>query len=381
MENPQLIQNTRLFSLDIFRGITIATMILVNNIGSHEYVYSQLAHSDWEGCTITDLVFPFFLFIIGVSIFFAMDRKRFTTPHVEIISSAARRSIIMIGLSFILFLFPQIFTSPVEAILNLRIQGILFRIAIVYFISTIIFIKTNLKTQAILGVVLLIGYWAIMSFIPGPGIGAANYGKDTNLGAYLDRMLFGTSHLLNKTWDPQALLGTLPSCVTVIIGIISGYILKSSNYNGSRRCFQLFVMGLICIVSGLAWGQFFPINKSLWTSSYVLYTGGLACMGLSLSYYLIDIRGIKMPFFPFLALGRNAITIYFLSELLPRVMNLIQVRTAGESLDLRTFIYHYLLQPLFESPYLGSLANGVFYMLLFTAVAWWMFKKDIIIKI
>ncbi|WP_157258077.1 acyltransferase family protein [Pedobacter ginsenosidimutans] len=381
MEKIEPVNQSRLLSLDVFRGITIAMMILVNNMGSHEYVYPQLGHSDWNGCTLTDLVFPFFLFIIGVSICFAMDKKRYNTPHREIIAAAARRSMIMIGLSFVLFLFPKVFTAPIDAILNLRIQGILFRIAIVYFLATLIFIKTKLGTQIILGILFLVGYWCVLSFIPVPGIGAANYGKDTNMGAYLDRGLFGTSHLLHKTWDPQALLGTIPSIATVIMGIVTGHILRNSKYGMNRRCIHLLVLGLSTIMLGIAWGQFFPINKSLWTSSYVLYTGGLACVGLSASYYLIDIKGIKVPFLPFLALGRNAITLYFLSELLPRILNIIPIKTSGGSMDLRTFIYHKLLQPIFESPYLDSLASGIFYMLLFTALAWWMYKKDIMIKI
>jgi len=356
-------------------------MILVNNMGSHEYVYTQLGHAEWDGCTITDLVFPFFLFIIGVSIFFAMDKKRDQAPHHKILLSAARRSLIMIGLSFFLFLFPKVFIAPLEAISNLRIQGILFRIALVYFISTLIFIKTKLPTQIVLGLVLLVVYWAILSFIPVPGIGAANYGKDTNLGAFIDRQLFGTSHLLNKTWDPQALLGTISSCVTVIIGTVAGSILKSNTYKPAIRCLRLFILGLLLAVAGIIWGAFFPINKSLWTSSYVFYTGGLGCIGLSISYYVLDIRNLRVPFFLFLALGRNAITLYFLSELLPRILNIIPVVTAGGKIDLRSFIYQRGIQPLFASPYMDSLASGVFYTLLFTALAWWMYKRDILIKI
>lgn len=381
MAKNQPVSQSRLLSLDVFRGITIATMILVNNMGSHEYVYHQLGHSDWNGCTIADLVFPFFLYIIGVSVYFAMDNKRHHTPHGKIMASAARRSMIMIGLSFFLFLFPRVFTDPIKALTHLRIQGILFRIAIVYFISTLIFIKTNIKTQIILGVIFLVGYWWILSFVPVPGIGAANYGKETNIGAYLDRLLFGTSHLLNKTWDPQALLGTIPSIATVIMGIVTAYILKDNRHPVTKRCFRVLLLGLMCIALGMAWGQFFPINKSLWTSSYVLYTSGLAAVGLSISYYVIDIREIKTPFLPFLALGRNAITLYFLSELLPRIMNIIPVSTPGGDVDLRTFIYHKALQPIFASPYLDSLTSGLFYMLLFTTLAWWMYKKDILIKI
>lgn len=381
MAEIQLAHQHRILSLDVFRGITIATMILVNNMGSHEYIYRQLGHSDWNGCTVTDLVFPFFLFIIGVSIYFAMDKRRHSVPHGEIILATARRSMIMIGLSFFLFLFPKVFTAPMDAILNLRIQGILFRIALVYFISTLIFIRTNLRMQVVLGILFLIGYWCILSFIPVPGIGAANYGKDTNMSAYLDRFLFGTSHLLHKSWDPQALLGTIPSCATVIIGIVAGHILRDNRYGLIRRCIRLAAPGLICVVLGLVWGEFFPINKSLWTSSYVLYSGGLACMSLSVCYYLIDIKGGEYLFLPFLALGRNAITLYFLSELLPRIQIIIPIKTLEGMTDLRTFIYHNLLQPLFASPYLDSLVSGLFYMLLFTALAWWMFKRDIIIKI
>jgi len=372
----------RVLSLDVFRGLTIATMILVNNPGNRKYTYTQLDHSEWNGCTVTDLVFPFFLFIIGVSIFFALDSKKSTIPSSTLIFAATRRALILFGLSLFLFLFPKVFVDPLEALRTVRVEGVLERIAIVYFVCTIIFIKTTIKTQLKLMILFLIVYWAMITFIPVPGVGHPNMGTDTNLVAWLDQIILTPSHLLHGTWDPQGILSNIPAFSTTLLGILTGYLLKRKDLAAGDKVSWIFTIGVGCTIIGLLWDSSFPINKLLWTSSYVLYAGGLASIGLALCYWLIDVQGYSRWTMPFVAFGRNAITIYFLSELIPRILDMIKISTAdGKTTTLRSGFAKMVINPLFSSPYNASLAHGITYVLFFFIIAWWMYRKNIIVKI
>ena len=197
----------RLLSLDFFRGATVAAMILVNNPGSWAHIYAPLEHAEWNGCTPTDLVFPFFLFIVGVSIAYAMgSRKLDPASHNKTIVKALKRALILFGLGLFLSLFPKVFTEPAEAFQHVRIPGVLQRIAVVFFISSVIFLKTSEKNIFRLFIVLLAVYWALMTFVPVPGVGYANLEKETNLGAWIDRSVLGEAHLWKsaKTWDFMA---------------------------------------------------------------------------------------------------------------------------------------------------------------------------------
>ena len=221
----------RLRSLDVFRGITVAAMILVNNPGDWGHIYAPLEHAEWNGCTPTDLIFPFFLFIVGVSIVFALgSKKENPETHNKLILVALKRSAILFGLGLFLSLFPLFDFSVV------RILGVLQRIAIVYFICVVIFIKTNPKTQWKLMIGILLAYWAIMTLIPVPGVGYANLGKETNLGAWLDRLVLTVNHTwkLSKTWDPEGILSTLPAIGTGLFGILIGNLLKSNGVDVGR---------------------------------------------------------------------------------------------------------------------------------------------------
>lgn len=226
MAESAIIQTSpaRLLSLDVFRGLTVAAMILVNNPGSWSHIYAPLRHAEWHGCTPTDLIFPFFLFIVGVSISFALDSKKNQVKHSKLILTAFKRAVILFGLGLFLSLYPTVFTDPVEAFKTVRIPGVLQRIAIVFFISAIIFIKTTPKTQLRIMISLLIGYWLIMVSIPVPGVGYANLEKETNLGAWLDRTLLTEAHLWRsaRTWDPEGLLSTLPAIATGLFGVLVG---------------------------------------------------------------------------------------------------------------------------------------------------------------
>ena len=381
----QLPQNTytRLLSLDFFRGLTVAAMILVNNPGDWGNIYAPLKHAEWHGCTPTDLIFPFFLFIVGVSIPYAMSNKK-TDPstHHKTILKALKRALILFGLGLFLALYPKVFTSPAEAFQSLRIPGVLQRIAVVFFISAIIFLKASEKNIFRILVVLLAMYWALMTFVPVPGVGSANLDKETNLGAWLDRSLLGEAHLWKaaKTWDPEGILSTIPAIASGLFGVLVGIYLKRNDVSATTKVAWLFSAGSLAVVLGLLWDLQFPINKSLWTSSFVLYTGGLATIGLSLCYWIIDVQRYNRFTKPFVVYGVNAITVFFLSGLIPRTLHLFSITKAdGTATDLQSWMYAPISAQL--SPINASLAWAVCFVLFWLAILWVMYNRKIIIKV
>jgi predicted acyltransferase len=373
----------RLLSLDVFRGITVAAMILVNNPGDWGHIYPPLEHAEWNGCTPTDLIFPFFLFIVGVSIAYALGtKKEFMTDHSGILFTALKRALILFGLGLFLSVYPKIFTEPLEALKIVRIPGVLQRIAVVFFISAVLFIKTSGRTQLKILIGLLLFYWLIMTFIPVPGVGYANLEKETNLGAWLDRTILTEPHLWksSKTWDPEGILSTIPAIATGLFGVLVGSYLRRKDREASVKISWLFSIGILAVIAGLIWDLFFPINKALWTSSYVLYTGGLATMGLAMLYWFIDEKGYKSWTPPFVAYGVNAITVFFLSGLIPRTLNLIKMNLDGKEVGAQGWIYQtYFAGNL--SPVNASLAYAIVYVLLWFVILWIMYRKKIIIKV
>jgi predicted acyltransferase len=367
----------RLLSLDVFRGITVAAMILVNNPGDWAHIYSPLEHAEWNGCTPTDLIFPFFLFIVGVSIVFALDSgKSDLNSHPKLIKSIIIRSLKLFALGLILSLFPYFDFSVV------RIPGVLQRIAIVYLVASLLFIKLKPKTLLQIFGLLLIGYWLLMSLVPVPGIGSANLGKDTNLGAWIDRTLLTEAHLWKsaKTWDPEGLFSTIPAIATGLFGVLMGIILKAKQRTQENKVVWLFFFGFFGFLLGLIVDLFFPINKSLWTSSYVLYTGGLASMGLAFCYWLIDVRQVTWFTKPFVIYGINAITVFFASGIIARSMNIIKTKLNGEEISLKGYLYQQFFTP-YLSPINASLAGAITFVLIWLLVLWLMFRKNIIIKV
>lgn len=368
----------RLLSLDVFRGFTVASMILVNNPGDWGHIYAPLEHSDWNGCTPTDLIFPFFLFIVGVSIVFALESKRQNKEQQKtLILKTSKRALILFGLGIAFSLFPFFDFS------SFRIPGVLQRIAVVYFICAILFIKTNKKTLFAVFVGILVAYFIAMTFIPVPGVGAANLGKETNLAAWFDRLIFTEAHTwkLSITWDPEGFLSTFPAICSGLFGIFMGLILKSKDKNDAHKVAWLFSYGMIAAILGLIWDLFFPINKSLWTSSYVLYTGGVASMGMALCYWLIDVQGYKKFTRPFVIYGVNAITVYFISSVIARSFNLIKVPLHGNVVSLKDWFYLQFFVPHFSSAYNASLAGAITFVLIWYVILWMMYKKNIIIKV
>ena len=359
----------RLLSLDVFRGVTVAAMILVNNPGDWGHIYPPLEHSVWNGCTPTDLIFPFFLFIVGVSIVYAMESKAVdVSNHNKMIISAFRRMVILIAIS----LTKQLIFHPGFA--HLRFPGVLQRIGVVYFICTLLYLKTSQKTRDWLFVTLLVGYYVVMAFVPVPDTGHPSLDPTTNMGAWLDRIVFTTNHLWSEshTWDPEGLLGTLPAIATGLFGIRIGSWLKRKDKEDNIKVKWMLIYGAAAVVAGLAWGLVFPINKALWSSTFVLYTGGWATIGLAVCYWLIDVKGYKRFTAPFVAFGANAITGYVLSDFVPHYMN--KIRIDGFS------IYQLVFAPNL-SPFNASLASAIALVLLIWLLMWILYLRKIIIKV
>lgn len=370
-------EKKRLVSLDFFRGLTIAAMILVNTPGDEEHAYAPLKHSAWDGCTPTDLVFPFFLFMVGVSIVYALEGKKADVAnHTKIIWGALRRMLILVGLGLSIFLFYKFDFA------HLRFPGVLQRIGVVYFITTVIYLKTTAKTRYWLFGIILLSYYIIMNFIPVPDGHPANLTPQYNLAAWVDRAVFSLNHMYKyaKGWDPVGLLSTWPAIATALFGIAAGEILKNKTLAPKSKCSRLIVIGIIATISGLLANLVFPINKQLWSSSYVLYTGGLATLGLTVAYWLIDIRGYKKAAWFFVVFGTNAISAYVLSEIMPGLINFIKVNQNGNKMRGMSIIYETVFLPNF-SPANASLLFSVCFVLLIWLAMYILYKKNIIIKV
>jgi len=374
----------RLLSLDFFRGATVAAMILVNNPGDWGNIYAPLEHSGWNGCTPTDLVFPFFLFIVGVSIAYAMgSRKADPSAHPKTIIKAFKRALILFGLGLFLSLFSKLFSDPLEAFKTVRIPGVLQRIALVFFISSVIFLKTSEKNIFRIFLGLMVFYWVLMTFVPVPGVGYPNLEKETNLGAWLDRTILTEAHLWksSKTWDPEGILGTIPAVSTGLFGVLVGIYLRKKEIDTATKVTWLFTAGTASVILGLLWDLQFPINKALWTSSFVLYAGGLATIVLAMSYWIIDVQKYNRFTTPFVVYGINAITVFFLSGLLPRILNYIPISNAdGSYTGLYGWLYAEFYAPHF-SPVNASFAWAITSVLFWLMILWVMYKKNIIIKV
>lgn len=363
----EIVLKKRLLSLDVFRGATIAAMILVNDPGN-DHSYAPLEHSKWNGCTPTDLIFPFFLFMVGVSIVYAMETRKETERHSKLVLRAFKRMVILLLITYVIRYF------FVPDLAHMRIPGVLTRIAVVYFICSVLYIKTSQRTRDWLFVIFLVGYYIALNFIPVPGVGYANLEPTTNLGAWVDRLVFTPNHLWAETkiWDPEGLLGTIPAVATGLFGIRLGGWIKRRDHDDSIKVTWMFVYGTIAVILGLIWDLFFPINKALWSSSFVLYAGGLATIGLALSYWLIDVRGHKKFTPPFVAFGANAITAYILADFIPHYLGKVSI--GGKPL------YNLLFAPYF-SPINASLASAIFTVFCVWIVMWILYKRKIIIKV
>jgi len=369
-------KSKRLLSLDVFRGMTIAGMILVNNPGTWSDIYPPLRHAEWHGCTFTDLIFPFFLFIVGVAINLSLSkRKERGDNQIKLMMQILRRGATLILLGLIMAGFPHYDLSEI------RIPGVLQRIGVVYIIASLIFLKTAVKTQAIIAGFLLIGYWAAMALIPVPGVGYANFEIGKNLASWLDSIVLkGHMWKATNTWDPEGFLSTIPAIATSLLGVITGKWL-SAGKDKTLTTVWLLIAGLILATLGYLWSAVFPLNKNIWTSSYVLYTGGLALCFLGFSYWFIDVLGYKKWAKPFEVYGMNAITVFFLSGMVGRIMGLIKLSGAdGQEIGLQRYLFENLFLSWLQ-PINASLAWAVTYIIIWLGLMWILYAKKIFIKV
>lgn len=365
----------RLLSLDFFRGFTIAAMILVNNPGSWSHVYPPLLHAQWHGWTPTDLIFPFFLFIVGVSISLSFaGKKQNQTPAGELYKKIVRRSLILFTLGLFLSGFPYYDLS------SIRIPGVLQRIAICYFFAALIFLHSNVKGQALIAVTLMLIYWGAMQYLPVPGVGAGSYEKGANLSAWFDSLLLqGHMWSQTKSWDPEGIFSTLPAIATTLSGVLTGQLLRQG-FGPQKKVTLMLLAGTVSILLGWLWGFYLPINKSLWTSSYALFTAGMAVVTLAVCIYIVDIRGWQKWTFPFRVYGMNAITVYVLSGVVARLLYLVKWPSGGELVSLKAWLMNHLLTP-WLSPINASLAFALCFVFLSYIAMYFLYKKHIFIKI
>ncbi|MBT8321001.1 MAG: DUF1624 domain-containing protein [Eudoraea sp.] len=359
----------RIISVDIFRGLTIVLMILVNTPGTWTDVYAPLLHADWHGLTPTDLVFPFFLFIVGTSIVFAYRNK---SPNTATYRKISVRTLKLLGLG--LFLGAFIVSFPfIREFSEIRFPGVLQRIGMVFFFAAILFINVNWKALIGICIVLLLGYWIWLGYIPINGMEPSFERVPNNWANYIDLKVLGT-HMYKADYDPEGILSTLPSIATSLFGIFTGLILVSKKKN---KEWILAVMGILLILLGNLWDMAFPINKALWTSSYVLVTAGWANLFLSAVYFLTDVQGLKFGSI-FRYAGANAITVYFLSSFITSLFYQLQV---NEDTSLHGWIFENLFVHDFMAVKLSSLIYGLCVTGFYLLVAWVMYRKKIFIKV
>jgi predicted acyltransferase len=380
----------RLESLDIFRGLTIAGMVLVNNPGSASYW--PLDHADelmtahpsgwypgkgWvdaNGWTPTDLIFPFFLFIVGASMVlsFAARRARGDSRQ-SLMKHAARRSALILLIGYAIRILPYFNFS------HMRYPGVLQRIAVVYLFASVITLWSSTRGRILWIAGLLAGYYAVMRFVPVPGCDPAAWmTQHCSLAGWLDRkLMFG--HLYRRDFDPEGLLSTFPAIATTLLGTLAGEFLRGAA-SLRQKLRGLALAGVVGVAAGYAWHPFFPISKPLWTSSYVLFTAGAACLLLALCWWLVDMRGWRLWSRPFLWLGSNAIVAYALSTFVGKLWSIIKMPDGSHAIELQTWIYDHWFAPLAQEKN-ASLVFAVSYVALWTLVAWGLYRKKVFIKV
>lgn len=408
--------HSRLVSVDIFRGITIAAMIVVENLRAWTDTsrFPRLTHAEWNGCTLVDLIFPFFIFIVGVTSVISLDKREETR---ESLTRLYRHIFIRTGVLFVLglvtgsgfilgWLFQAIcppevtqksiwaiFFSPPPAaevyffsLANLRIMGVLQRIALVYLAVSILLIHTRWRLQALVAGALLLLYWGLMTVIPGF---ALEPGED--LGALIDRAIFGEAHLwrFGQTWDPEGLLSTLPAIATGLIGALTGHWLHGKR-DRRNTLIGLLLFGFLGIVIGSAWNHVFPLNKYLWTSSFVVYTAGYALIFLAFWYWLTDIKQVKAVWvMPLIWLGMNPLLAYCGAQIGSLALGALYIGTPAQHTHLITIILNTIFgenwdvagQTIWQDPRWPSLYWALIYLTFWTLLTGLLYRKRIFLKV
>jgi predicted acyltransferase len=375
----------RLISLDVFRGIAIAGMILVNMVSIAEpNVYPALLHAEWHGCTLSDLVFPFFLFIVGVAMSFSLSKYTDDNKPTGVVYwRILRRIAILFALGLFLngFWNQGIWTFDVSSI---RLMGVLQRISLSYLLASFAVLNLPRKGQWILAGVLLIGYWLAMMYVPVPGYGAGVLTREGNLGAYIDRLIIPKAHLykgdsFNYMGDPEGLFSTIPAVVSVLAGYFTGNWIRNQKVKSSTSI-SLVLFGISCLIIALVWDWVFPINKKLWTSSFVVFTSGWALLLFAACYELIEVRQIRRWSKPFEVMGLNAISLFVASVLFIKIL----VKTTIGAGDNALTTYNWIYQNLFASwagAVNGSLLFAIATVLLWLAVAYKMYQQRWFVRV
>lgn len=363
----------RLISVDAFRGLTIAAMVLVNNPASWSYVYPPLRHAVWHGWTPTDFIFPFFLFIVGVSMSLSFSRRREAGRSVpSLYGKIIQRSATIFAIGLFLHLFPRFRFA------TMRIPGVLQRIAVCFLIGALIYLNTKTRSRIVLSLAVLAGTWALMTFVPVPGYGPGVLEAKGNLAGFIDAKLLA-GHIYKPDFDPEGILSTLPAIVTVLLGTLAGDWLRTSRTN-FRKMTGLFLAGILLTLAGLLLHPYFPINKQLWTSTFVVFTAGMALIVFGVGYILIEFMGVKKWAYPFLVLGTNAIAVFAGSTLMVKILLMIKISDAGKTVSPITYLYEHVLSPA-AGPFLGSLIYPLLLILLWVLLMLPLYKKKIFIRI
>ena len=368
----------RFISLDAFRGATIALMILVNTPGTWGHVYAPLRHAQWHGCTLTDLVFPFFLFIIGVSMRFSFEKYEFCKWG-PLFKKVVWRTITIFTIGLLLNAFP--FVRQDWDWSHFRIMGVLQRIALAYIMASFIVVRADIIGIVKISLGLLFGYWILLMGY-GWYSGLDPYALKSNLILIVDAYIFGENHLYGGTgipFDPEGLLSTIPSIVTVLIGFLVGTMIKTAEDHKDNTQ-RMAVLGALLIIFGWGWGFVFPINKQLWTSSYVLYTSGIATVVLAGLIWLVDVKGLKTWTKPFVIFGANAIFLYAASGIWAKILLKIRFELDGKMISGYGYLYRTVFQP-FAGDLNGSFLFALFHVFMFWLILAWMYRKKIFIKI
>ncbi|QEH39772.1 acyltransferase family protein [Chitinophaga sp. XS-30] len=370
-------QNQRFLSLDVFRGLTVACMILVNTPGSWTYVWAPLRHAGWHGCTPTDLVFPFFLFAVGNAMSFAM--KKFNTmSNAQVLGKIFKRTALIFVIGFVLSWFPFVKydngSLVFKSLESLRILGVLQRIALCYGIGALLIHFLKPKGALIATAVLLLGYWAVLWAFGG----SDPYSLEGHIGLQVDKMILGESHMYHGegiAFDPEGLLSTLPAVGNVVLGYWVGWFVQR-NMHSPTMLMRLVAGGSILVATAIVWGIAFPINKKIWTSSYTLYTVGIATLLLAIFIYFIEMRKVRAGTYFFEVFGKNPLFIYVMSGVVVKLYGLIII---GDQ-NFYGWLYTHVFQAAFGD-YPGSFLFGIFHVLLLWLLGVWMDKKKIYIRV
>lgn len=421
-------QSSRLIALDLLRGITIFLMVVVNNPGSWDAVYPFLEHAEWNGCKLADFVFPFFILIMGIAIPLAISTKENQKLN---FTKILTRSIRILSLGLFLNFFTKISIGEVTGIwlvlikliltviigyalmgnynakfklyialiifggflilafttstyAEARLMGVLQRIGIVYGVTALLFLTVSQRIQIGIVLLILLGYWITMAIIPFPGLEKANFEKGTNIAAWIDQIILGNHvYIGTKPWDPEGILSTFPAIAQSMIGCLIGQLVLDS-FSTIHLLKKLMYYAFAFIALGLFWSYGFPINKSIWTSSFVIYTTGAAILIFVLLSYFADYKNYKKGINPILAWGVNPMIVFFLSGIISRTLAEIKFADPENSLNsisLQGYIYQYGIEPYFSNPMNASLTYTLLYISVLNWILFFLFKNKIIIKV